>query len=135
MQIIKPTLSEKEAEDIYNVLKKEKKLHEGITDWKNAWARISNRQLLIEYVYLLTHGEMIAERISTQMKQIGNASAGGCKLEILRKVCFADVCGIKLETKSLINNLIVKTDIDIAELLKSLADEFLVHISSEGDYI
>lgn len=135
LQIIKPTLSEKEAEDIYNVLKKEKKLHEGITDWKNAWARISNRQLLIEYVYLLTHGEMIAERISTQMKQIGNASAGGCKLEILRKVCFADVCGIKLETKSLINNLIVKTDIDIAELLKSLADEFLVHISSEGDYI
>lgn len=135
LQIIKPILSEKEAKDIYYALKKEKKLHEGITDWKNAWARISNRQLLIEYVYLLTHGEMIADRISTQMKQIGNAPGGGCKLEILRKVCFADVCGIKLETKSLISNLIAKTDMDIAELLKSLADEFLVHISLEGDYI
>ena len=45
---------------------------------------------------------MINERISAQMKEIGNAEAGGTKFEILRKVCFADVCGIKLETKSLI---------------------------------
>lgn len=135
LHIIKPTLSEKEAENIYNALKKEKKLHEDITDWKKAWSKIADRQLLIEYVYLLTHGEMIAERISAQMKQIGNASGGGTKLEILRKVCFSDVCGIKLETKSLISNLTAKTDLDIGEALKSLADEFLVHISSEGDYI
>lgn len=83
----------------------------------------------------MTHGEMIAERISAQMKEIGNASAGGTKFEILRKVCFADVCGIKLETKSLIKELTIKPDLDIGEVLKSLADEFLVHISSEGDYI
>ncbi len=135
LNIIKPTLSENEAESIYNALKKAQKLHEDITDWKNAWSKIADRQLLIEYVYLLTHGEMIAERISAQMKEIGNASAGGIKFEILRKVCFADVCGIKLETKSLIRDLTVKTDSDIGEVLKSLADEFLVHISSEGDYI
>lgn len=135
LQIIKPTLSEKEAENIYNALKKAEKLHEDITDWKKAWSKIADRQLLIEYVYLLTHGEMITERISAQMKEIGNASAGGTKFEILRKVCFADVCGIKLETKSLIKNLTSKTDLDIGEVLKSLADEFLVHISSEGDYI
>lgn len=135
LQIIKPILSEKEAENIYNVLKREGKLHEDITDWKNAWSKIAERQLLIEYVYLLTHGEMINERISAQMKEIGNASAGGAKFEILRKVCFADVCGIKLETKSLIRDLTVKTDLDIGEVLKSLADEFLVHISSESDYI
>lgn len=135
LQIIKPILSEKEAENIYNVLKEEGKLHEDITDWKNAWSKIAERQLLIEYVYLLTHGEMINERISAQMKEIGNAEAGGSKFEILRKVCFADVCGIKLETKSLIGDLAVKTDLDIGEILKSLADEFLVHISSEGDYI
>ena len=135
LQIIKPVLGEKEAENIYNTLKKEKKLHEDITDWKKAWSKIADRQRLIEYVYLLTHGEMISERISAQMKQIGNASAGGTKLEILRKVCFADVCGIKLETKPLISNLMTKTDLDIGEVLKSLADEFLVNISSEGNYI
>ena len=135
LNIIKPTLSEKEAESIYNALKKAEKIHEDIVDWKKAWSKIEDRQLLIEYVYLLTHGEMIAERISAQMKEIGNASAGGTKFEILRKVCFADVCGIKLETKSLIKELTIKSDLDIGEVLKSLADEFLVHISSEGDYI
>lgn len=135
LNIIKPTLSEKEAESIYNALKKAEKLHEDITDWKRAWFQIADRQLLIEYVYLLTHGEMIAERISVQMKEIGNASAGGTKFEILRKVCLADVCGIKLETKFLIKNLSAKSDADIGEILKSLADEFLVHISTEGNYI
>ena len=135
LNIIKPTLSEKEAESIYNALKKAEKLHEDIVDWKKAWSQIADRQLLIEYVYLLTHGEMIAERISAQMKEIGNASTGGTKFEILRKVCFADVCGIKLETKSLIRGLSANPDSDIGEVLKSLADEFLVHISSEGDYI
>ena len=135
LNIIKPTLSEKEAESIYNALKKAEKIHEDIVDWKKAWSKIEDRQLLIEYVYLLTHGEMIAERISAQIKEIGNASAGGTKFEILRKVCFADVCGIKLETKSLIKELTIKPDLDIGEVLKSLADEFLVHISSEGDYI
>ena len=135
LNIIKPTLSEKEAEGIYNALRKAEKIHKDITDWKKAWSKIADRQLLIEYVYLLTHGEMIAERISAQMKEIGNASAGGTKFEILRKVCFADVCGIKLETKSLIRGLSANPDSDIGEVLKSLADEFLVHISSEGDYI
>lgn len=135
LNIIKPTLSEKEAESIYNALRKAEKLHKDIDDWKKAWVKIADRQLLIEYVYLLTHGEMIAERISAQMKEIGNASAGGMKFEILRKVCFADVCGIKLETKSLIRELATKPDSDIGEVLKSLTDEFLVHISSEGDYI
>lgn len=135
LNIIKPTLSEKEAESIYNALKKAEKIHEDIVDWEKAWSKIEDRQLLIEYVYLLTHGEMIAERISAQMKEIGNASAGGTKFEILRKVCFADVCGIKLETKSLIKELTIKPDLDIGEVQKSLADEFLVHISSEGDYI
>lgn len=134
-QIIKPVLDEKEARMIYDTLKKEKLLHENIKDWKNAWAKVADQRLLIEYVYLLTHGEMIAERISEQMKQIGNSSLGGAKLDILRKVCFADVCGIRLETKSLISNISFKTDLDIGELLKSLSEEFLVHISSDGDYI
>ena len=135
MQVIKPTLSEREAEGIYNALKKADKLHDDIADWKKAWAKIADRQLLIEYVYLLTHGEMIAERISAQMKDLGNASAGETKVEILRKVCFADICGIKLETNSLIRSLSAKPDSDIGEVLKSLADEFLVHISLDGDYI
>ena len=135
LKIIKPTLTESEAIAIFNSLKKLGKLHNDIIDWKNPWLKIAERQLLIEYIYILTHGEMIAERISAQMKKIGNATMGGIKFEILRKVCFADVCGIKLETKALINSLVAKTDTDIGEILKSLANEFLVHVSANGNYI
>lgn len=135
LKIVKPVLTEKEAEAIFYSLKNANKLHHTITDWKKSWSKIADRQLLIEYVYLLTHGEMIAERISSQMKEIGNTSSGGTRFEILRKVCFADVCGIRLETKVLISNLGSKPESDIGEILKSLTDEFLVHISSNGDYI
>lgn len=135
LKIIKPVLSEKEAESIFNSFKAANKLHPEITDWKTSWSKISDRQLLIEYVYLLTHGEMIAERISAQMKEIGNASAGGVKFEVLRKVCLADICGIKLETNALINSLTTNTEADMGEVLKSMSEEFLVHISTDGDYI
>ena len=40
LQNIKPVLGEKEAENIYNTLKKEKKLHEDITDWKKRGQRL-----------------------------------------------------------------------------------------------
>lgn len=39
-------------------------------NWESAWEKIADKKLLIEYVYLLTHGEMIAERISAQMNEI-----------------------------------------------------------------
>lgn len=135
LKIIKPVLEKQEAEAIYLALRNAGKLHPEISGWRESWSKISDRQLLIEYVYLLTHGEMIADRISAQMKEIGSAAACGVKFEILRKVCFADVCGIKLETRALIGSLTMNSDFDPGEMLRSLTDEFLVHISVDGDYI
>ena len=112
INVIKPVLEKEEAEAIYIALQKAGKLHPGISDWRESWIKISDRQLLIEYVYLLTHGEMIADRISAQMKEIGSTAACTAKFEILRKVCFADVCGIKLETRALIRSLEVRVDFD-----------------------
>ena len=86
INVIKPVLEKEEAEAIYIALQKAGKLHPGISDWRESWSKISDRQLLIEYVYLLTHGEMIADRISAQMKEIGSTAACTAKFEILRKV-------------------------------------------------
>ena len=135
LKFVKPSLTETEAKSIFFSLRNAGKLHSSIDDWRKSWLKIADRKLLIEYVYLLTHGKMIDERISEQLKVIGNSTAGGLKFEILRNVCFADVCGIKLETKALIKNLNIKTDLDIGEILKSLSDEFFVHVSVDGDYI
>lgn len=135
MNIVKPVLSKEEAAGIFSVLQKAGYIHSNITDWKVSWEKIADKKLLIEYVYLLTHGEMIAERISTQMREIGNSIVGGIKFEILRKVCFADICGIKLSTKKMLKDLALKTTYDVGEIIKSMADEFLLHVSKDGDYI
>ncbi|MCX4299627.1 MAG: hypothetical protein OSJ73_21860 [Lachnospiraceae bacterium] len=135
LNIVKPVLMEDEAVQIFRMLQNTGYLHPEITDWRNAWAKVADRKLLIEYVYLLTHGEMIEERISAQMKEIGDSAAGGIKFEMLRKVCFADICGVQLPTRKLLKILSPKTECDIGELLKSIQDEFLVHVSQNGDYV
>lgn len=70
MNIIKPTLLKEEAINVFNNLKKVGYVHFRIKNWESAWEKIADKKLLIEYVYLLTHGEMIAERISAQMNEI-----------------------------------------------------------------
>ena len=80
-------ISQEEAKELFFTLKKAGLIHKTILSWEKAWSQISDRQLLIEYIYLLTHGEMLSERISAQMAQIGSSPAGTAKCELLRKVC------------------------------------------------
>ena len=120
MNIIKPMLSKEEAAAIFNTLQQAGYIHPKIKDWKHAWNQIADKKLLIEYVYLLTHGEMIAERISSQMYEIGRNETGSIKFELLRQVCFADVCGIRLSTKKLLRSLAPRTVYDIGQILKSM---------------
>ena len=135
LNIVKPMLTQQEAENIYLRLKQHGKVHPSITEWKHSWNKISDKQLLIEYVYLLTHGEMLADRISAQMKNIATSNFGGVKTEILRKVCFADICGIKLRIDKLIKSISSPCDGDIGELLKSMSAEFLLQIDDSRKYI
>jgi len=135
LQIVKLSLKEQEAKSIFEILQKAKKLHQTITDWRGSWERVADKKLLIEYVYLLTHGEMLSDRIAHQIFQLNNADTGRVKCEILRKVCLADICGIKITVKKLIANLIEKTGSDYGELLKSIENEFLIRVDSNEKYV
>lgn len=135
INIIRPVLEERDAIEIFNLFKAAKHLHPSVTSWQKAWNQIAERQLLIEYVYLLTHGEMLSERISSQISEIGKSPYGNTKCEILRKVCFADLCGIKLSVVNLYANLSETPDADFGELIKSMESEFLVHLNTEAGYI
>ena len=135
INIIRPVLEEQDAIEIFNLFKAAKHLHPSITSWQKAWNQIAERQLLIEYVYLLTHGEMLSERISSQISEIGKSPSGKTKCEILRKVCFADLCGIRLSVVNLYASLSEVSDADFRELIKSMESEFLVHVNVETGYI
>lgn len=128
IQVIKLALEEKEAEEIFEVLKKANKLHPSMSNWRKAWSIVAEKKLLIEYIYLLTHGEMLSERIAHQIKELSNSDMGRIKCVILRKVSFADVCGIKLSAKKLISSLPETFSVDYNEVLKSLENEFLIRV-------
>lgn len=86
-------------------------------------------------VYLLTHGEMLSERIASQISEIGQSSSGKAKCEILRKVCFADLCGVRLSAIKLSASQSEDSGSDFGELLKGMESEFLVHVNEESGYI
>ena len=78
---------------------------------------------------------MLSERIASQISEIGQSPSGKAKCEILRKVCFADICGIRLSIVNLFANQSEDSGADFGELLKSMESEFLVHVNTEGGYI
>lgn len=135
INIIKPSLGEKEAKQIYDLLKKRNRLHSSVEDWRTEWNKISGKQLLIEYVYLLTHGAMLSERISAQISDIGKSQDGKIKCDILRKVSLADLSGIRLSIESLCLSLDANGEIDYGEIIKSLESEFLIHVDDDSNYI
>jgi hypothetical protein len=135
LQVVKLFLGEEEAQGIFKVLSQTGKLHPSITDWRKSFRIVEKKKLLIEYIYLLTHGEMLSERINNQIIQISGTNSGKIKCEILRKICFADICGIKLSANKLIGSLTETTSQDYGELLKSIENEFLIRIDSTEKHI
>ncbi len=135
LRTVELSLNDQEAEGIFVQLKNRDLLHDTIVEWKHSWEKVETKRLLIEYVYLLTHGEMISERISQQISSISNAENGRIKCEILRIVCFADVCGIRLSVMKLISSLEEPTSSDYGELLKSVENEFLISIDENEKYV
>jgi len=135
LRTVNLSLNDQEAKSIFTQLNNRNQLHKTIVDWEKAWRKVAAKRLLIEYVYLLTHGEMIAERISQQIALISNAENGRIKCEILRIVCFADVCGVRIPVMKLIQNLEEPTSSDYGEILKSVENEFLISIDEKEKYI
>lgn len=135
LHVVKLSLNEEEAKSIYVALQKTRKLHHSISDWRSSWAKVADKKLLIEFMYLLTHGEMISERIAHQISQINSTDTGRIKCEILRKVCFADICGIKIPVNKLVNSLLESTNSDYGELLKSIENEFLIRVDITEKYV
>ncbi|MEG2256145.1 MAG: hypothetical protein RSB50_08360 [Cetobacterium sp.] len=129
LKIINISLKEKEAEEIYKLLKKENKLHSDTLNWRSAWEKVEDKKLLIEYIYLITHGQMLSERIEDQIKKMELSEENIIKKDLLRKICFADICGIKLSLKKLLKSL--KKDFDYEKLFKSMEKEFFIKIDKK----
>lgn len=134
LNIVDLSLSPEEAHSIYNVLDKNNMLHESIVNWEDSYKIIENKKLLIEYIYLLTHGEMLSQRIDAQISELLKEDNGAIKGDILRKICFADKCGVRITSKKLIG-ILKKENADLGSILESLENEYLIRIKTDDIYV
>lgn len=137
MKIIDILLDANQAEKIYTKLIGMNKIHSSINNWQSSWEMVSDKGLLIEYIYLLTHGEMISDRISQQIKNIQKNKGASIKMAVLRQITLADVMGIKLPVRELVEqfNCVIDEDLDLNELLKSIENEFYIRITDRKLYV
>lgn len=120
------SLSMQEAKNIFTELKKHDKLYSSKTQWQPAWEKISEKGLLIEYVYLLTKGEMLHNRLYQQVQIVSKEQGANVKLDLLRVICTADILNIRLKTNTVSQYLNNKFQhaIDINELYRQLENEY-----------
>jgi len=133
LKIIDIYLFRDEAKYIYERLKKQDKVNYNITNWQSAWEKIASKGLLIEYIYLLTHGNMIEERLSIQIKQLSQENDSAVKLEILRIIALADVMNIKIQTRKLTKYIqnTIGFNSDRGEIYKSLSKEYYIQFDKK----
>ncbi len=95
-------LLENEAKKIFEELKNKNRVFKDIKTWQPSWEKVKDKALLIEYIYLLTHGTMLKDRLDFQIKSLmENKDESAVKIEILRIVSLSDVLNIKIQTKKL----------------------------------
>jgi len=140
MQLLDIKMDAEQAKQLYLELKTNKRLHSTLinTGWQHSWEKVSKQGLLIEYVYLLTHGEMLEIRLENQMKTIGGQIETSIRFELLkllRSICFADVIGIPLAADNIGKLLNNNHTTDVNQLLKSIENEFLISYTKNKRYV
>jgi hypothetical protein len=133
MKTVNIKLTMTEAENIFKELQKNNKIHKDIRSWQPAWEKIEQKGLLIEYVYLLTSGEMLSDRLGHQIKQLQKEPGSSAKIEILRLISLADVQNIRIRTHKLTNyiNNYVRFDTDRNEVYRQLEKEYYLKFGFE----
>jgi len=134
LKTIDISLFPEEAKNIFEQLKNKNKIHEDIEKWQPAWEKVESKGLLIEYVFLLTHGSMIHERIDAQIKHLNKENNdSSSKLEILRIIALSDIMNIKIQTRKLVEYIQVNIGFtsDRGEVLRSLAQEYYLKFDSK----
>ncbi|MDN5071973.1 hypothetical protein PJV94_00450 [Aliarcobacter butzleri] len=102
LSILNINLLENEAKEIFEELKNKNRIFKDINTWQPSWEKVKDKALLIEYIYLLTHGTMLKDRLDFQIKLLMESEEESVvKTEILRIVSLADILNIKIQTKKL----------------------------------
>ncbi len=127
-EILEPELSSDEANQIFKVFRSQGRLHPSVDSGDWAYERIGEPHLLIEYVYLLTQGRMLEDRLREQVRQFSVQGEDPLKIELLRRMALAHALGVPLTTNELMRHIDFHADPQRA--LLTMSDEYLTIDSS-----
>lgn len=134
LEVIEVYLNQKEAKEIYQSLRRNERLHSSISNWESSWEQVQNSGLLIEYVYLLTQGEMLSERINSQMARISSEDQSGVKYDVLSKICLADTMGVSVTVERLIGFYQLRGKFNITQVLNEMEKEYFIKRAENDRY-
>lgn len=122
-EILEPRLALDEGRQIFKLLKNQEKVHPSATSPEWAYEKIGAPHLLIEYVYLVTQGRMLEDRLRDQIRQISQQQEDPAKIEILRRTALAHALGTPVLVEKLLQTISFKGDPQ--QILQSLLGEYL----------
>ncbi len=122
-EILEPELDLQEAKDIYKALRAHGRLHSSVDSAEWAYEKVGKPHLLIEYVYLLTQGRLLEDRLRDQVKQFSVQQEDPAKIKLLRRATLAHALGTPLEVNQLMHGISFRDDPQ--QNLRTLADEYL----------
>ncbi len=129
-EIVEPVLTPIEAGEIFERLASGDRIHESVVSAGWAFEKLGEPQLLMEFVYLVTHGQLLEDRLRDQLNVINRSGEDAAKIEILRRVSLAHTLGSRMETSALLSEIEFRDDPQFT--LKSLIDEY---ISEDGNWV
>jgi len=120
---VKPELGIREAKEIYRQFKKRGRIANNVKSAAWAYDKVATQKLLIEFVFLITHGQMLSERLEDQVQTIYSLQEDSAKLHILRLACLAQYFDVRIPLERLYSR--VQFQSDPQQAVKSLIGEYL----------
>ncbi|ANH81650.1 hypothetical protein A8C56_12265 [Niabella ginsenosidivorans] len=124
------SLTKEEAETIYLKLNERNKISH-FTDFEQAWIQLGHDAPLLEFVYSITQGDSLFNKLKQQILQIKQEDSQNVnhQIEFLRIVSLADYVGAKIDVSKL------GSSIDYQFIVEKLENEYLIKKSSDKNYI
>ena len=118
--IVEPCLDLDEARALFRLTEEHGRLHDSVRSAEDAYERIGEPALLMEYLYLLTHGELLRHRLRGQIRELQRREEDA-HLSVLRRASFAHVCGVPVP----VNALLVGRPEDPQRVLSQVDGEYV----------
>jgi len=129
------TFNRTEAQEIYQSLTNKKLPAEFLT-FEDAWNKFGGEGPLMEFVYLVTQGNSLRERLSQQVRRLEEEVRTGklsdAEIELLRLASVASAFESQLQIKPLVKHLALTAPKRTFELFEK---EYLLRLSADGSLI